>query len=189
MLLSSLSAGARLLSAARGRTGSVAAAARPRLQSAAAAAGEPPLGPRLLTRRLTDAVTGSDLLGLVEAHEAELNEIHASVALTKLSKLQPVDRWKEDERTLRLLALAGDKVGVMGPQALSNSLVAVAKLGLAPTAEWTGAWLAASADKLASFQPQELAGAERALRQLGVEPGAAWADAYAKAASASTSSE
>ena len=80
------------------------------------------------------------MLKLVASSLLDFNYINVSAALSKLAKLQPVGRWKSDERTHRLVARAGELLGEMEGQALANSLWACAKMGII-TFDWLPHWL------------------------------------------------
>ncbi|GLI61183.1 hypothetical protein VaNZ11_003475 [Volvox africanus] len=79
---------------------------------------------------------------------------------------------------LRLMEVLLDaslpKLSSFGPQALSNSLYAVACVNIPPPQSWLRAWLNVSAGKLLRADPQHIANILWALARLGYDPGDPW---------------
>ncbi|GIL81650.1 hypothetical protein Vretifemale_10665 [Volvox reticuliferus] len=73
-----------------------------------------------------------------------------------------------------LLDASLPKLSSFGPQALSNSLYAVAFLGISPPQRWLRAWLDVSARQLLRADPQHIANMLWALARLGCDPGDRW---------------
>lgn len=134
-----------------------------------------------LNGQLSAAATGDELLALVEARAAAMNDVNAATALTRLAKLP--GSWKDDPRTQKLCILAGDKVAEMGARTLANTLWAVAKLAL-PRPPWLKQWLAASLIQLRYMNPQELSNTLYALGEFGAQHGdGEWTTAFWSASS------
>ncbi|EFJ51335.1 hypothetical protein VOLCADRAFT_103585 [Volvox carteri f. nagariensis] len=81
-----------------------------------------------------------------------------------------------------LLNASLPKLSSFGPQALSNSLYALASLGISPPRSWLRAWLGASAGQLLRADPQHIANMLWAFARLGYDPGDAWIMAALQAA-------
>ena len=126
---------------------------------------------KLLTVGIGGCATGDELLRFAEEHGASFNAINVSAALSKLAKLQP-DKHKHDPRTSALVGLAGAKLGQMGPQALANTIWAVAKLGLRPA--WLPLWFSVTQAKLPELAPQGLSNVVYSLALLDAKPSAEW---------------
>ncbi|GLC74926.1 hypothetical protein PLESTF_001573800 [Pleodorina starrii] len=73
-----------------------------------------------------------------------------------------------------LLDVSLSKLASFGPQALSNSLYAVAVLGVPPPQAWLSAWLDAAGGQLPRADPQHIANMLWALARLGCDPGDPW---------------
>ena len=128
--------------------------------------------PAELTARITGCSSGEELLSLVEQHSGSFNCIHAAAALAKLAKLSPVGRWKDDARTHKLVARAGELLGDMSGRELANSSWACSKLDITPV--WMPRWVELTTHKLGTMISQQLSNSLYALGGLGYHPGDAW---------------
>ena len=73
-----------------------------------------------------------------------------------------------------LLDACGPKLFLFGPQALSNTAWALARLGCRPTSAWRVAFLVRSGRVLHRLQPREMATLVWALLKRGVQPDSGW---------------
>lgn len=132
---------------------------------------------KALTLHITCLSSGEELLALLTRLLAPAgpagspprlvpNAIHISAALSRLAKLEPASRWRDDPRTAGLVAAVGPLLPEVKPWSLVNMLWACAKLGIVPP--WLDDWLVVSAPKLHEFVPQGLSNAIYSLGVLGV---------------------
>ena len=162
-------AGGRNYTSRGGRDGGV-----PRVPSPSLTRGRP-LSPAELTGCISGCSSGEELLSLVEQHLASYY-INAAAALAKLAKLQPVEQWKDDVLTTRLVLRAGELLGDMGERELANSFWACSKLGVTPA--WLSLWVELSRSKLATMNSFDLFNSIYAFCGLGQHPGEVWLSAF-----------
>lgn len=124
---------------------------------------------------IKDCQCGEQLLLLVE-RVATFNYMNTSAALTKLAKLQPLERWKDDARTHQLVARAGELLGEMEGRPLANSAWACSKPGVTPA--WLPQWIELTTPKLGTMTSQGLSNSLYALGGFGYYPGDAWLHAF-----------
>ncbi|KXZ49467.1 hypothetical protein GPECTOR_21g693 [Gonium pectorale] len=87
-----------------------------------------------------------------------------------------------EELALVVLRESSWKLAQFGSQALSNSLYALAVLGISPPRAWMASWLSAAASQLPLADPQHIANMLWALAKVEYHPGEDWVLAALRAA-------
>ena len=85
----------------------------------------------------------------------------------------PPDAWMS-----HFMAALADKLPACTPQALSNTLWALARLGVRPGGSWLAALLDTAHARLGLFNAQELSNSVTALARMGLHPGGRWLDRW-----------
>jgi len=124
---------------------------------------------KILNKQIEQAKSRQEILNIVNTRGSEFNYVNCSTALYRISIVSKNDKPSAEEMA-PLLALLESKVGEFKQQATTNSLRALAKLGLTPSALVLST-LSSTVKALAGeFKPQEVSNTLWALAILKHEP-------------------